>query len=490
MRSLFAVLTCACMWLASTSPAVATSFGVTEDAVKDGPDPHYASLVDLGMRENTISVRWNSENPTALPPEVAQIDTVVRHAAARGIKVSFAVYQRRPMGLSSASSPVLLAQYATWLQSLARRYPTVTEYIGPNEPNLNHFWQPQFAAGCTNASGAAYMRVMAVTYDALKSVNARIEVAGGALAPRGNDSCLAPRNASTSPVRFIHHLGRAYRASGRKRPLMDSFSFHPYPRLNTDHPLRGYAWPNVGVPDFDRLKQAIHDAFAGTAQPTVERGLKLRVHESGHETDTGKLPGYKGVEEVPPVDEATQARYYEQLIRFFVCDASVESFNFFHLVDEANREGVQSGLIRADGSRKPSYAAVKAAITRAGQGCDGRPVRWAPSAAVIGGKVNFGPGGPRLSAEEEATYTAGLFRVTGSLGEAGRTAIVRSLASAHVPSRATAATEGRVRAYYNVRVRSLLGAAAPGRYVFGVRLRAAMNTARTSVFVSPAFTVR
>jgi hypothetical protein len=475
MRFLLAAFACACL---TAAPASAISFGVTEDAVKHDPGALYPALVDLGMREHTLSVLWNPENPGALPADVAQLDAVVRQAAAHGIRLSFAVYQRRPAGLSSASSPVLLAQYGAWLQSLARRFPSVKEYVGPNEPNVNRFWQPQFAYGCTNASGAAYMRVMGVMYDALKSVDASIEVVGGALAPRGNDNCLAPRNASTSPVRFIHHLGRAYRASGRRRPLMDSLSFHPYPAVNTDRPLKGYRWPNIGASNFDRLKQAIHDAFAGTAQPTVEKGLKIRIHESGHETATGKLPGYKGVEEVPPVDEATQARYYAELINFFACDASVESFNFFHLVDEANREGVQSGLVRPDGSRKPSFESVKEAIGRAQRGCAGKPVQWSPARGVIGAHVDFHALGVRVSAAEEATYSARVFRAS------------RSLASVRSGGRASATADGTVKAYYTVQVPSLRRALSPGRYVYAVRLAAATNAARTSVFVSRPFRVR
>jgi hypothetical protein len=489
VRPLLAALACACAGLAATAPASAITFGVTEDDVKGRPGLHYPALVDLGMRENTISVMWHPDNPTALPGDLAQIDTALAQAAAHGIKVSFAIYQRRPAGLSSATSRVLLAQYTTWLQALARRFPSVTEYIGPNEPNLNRFWQPQFTHGCVNASGAAYARVMAATYDALKSVSARIEVVGMALSPRGNDNCLAPRNASTSPVRFLHFVGRAYRRSDRKRPLMDSLSFHPYPASNTDHPLKGYRWPNVGAPNFDRLKQAVHDAFAGTAQPTVEQGLKIRVHESGHETATGRLPAYRGVEEVAPVDEAIQARYYEQLVRFFACDPTVESFNFFHLMDESNREGLQSGLLRPDGSRKPSYDAVKAAIARAQTGCAGKAARWEPATSVIGAHVNFDGLQARLAAEEETTFSAGLFRVTGALTKAGRTAISRSLASARAPARETVAARGSVRAYYSRLVRARVGTLAPGTYVHAVKLTAATNPARSSIFVSPPFAI-
>jgi hypothetical protein len=479
---------CVCAGIAATS-AAATTFGVTEDDVKGRPGLHYPALVDLGMRENTISVQWNPDNPTALPWDADLIDTALAHAALHGIKVSFAIYQRRPVGLSSATSPVLMAQYTTWLQRLARRFPSVTQYIGPNEPNLNRFWQPQFTHGCVNASGAAYMSALAATYDALKAVRADIEVVGMALSPRGNDNCLAPRNGSTSPVRFLHYVGAAYRRSGRKRPLMDSLSFHPYPAVNTDQPLKGYRWPNVGVPNFDRLKQAVHDAFSGTPQPTVEGGLKIRVHESGHETATGKLSIYRGVEEVPPVDEATQARYYVQLVRFFACDASVASFNFFHLMDEPNREGLQSGLVRPDGSRKPSYDAVKDAIARAQSGCDGRAVRWTPAASVIGAHADFGALGARVSAEEEIVFRAGIFRVSGGLTRAGRTEIGRSLAGNRAPRTAVVAAEGTVQAYFDRLVRVPRGRLAPGTYVHAVKLSAAMNPARSRLFVSAPFAV-
>ena len=42
---------------------------------------------------------------------------------------------------------------------------------------------------------------------------------------------------------------------------MDGFSFHPYPNEATDPLERGYAWPNAGFANLDRLKQALWDAF-------------------------------------------------------------------------------------------------------------------------------------------------------------------------------------------------------------------------------------
>jgi hypothetical protein len=492
---LVVVLACALFVALSGAavPARAVSFGVTEDAVKARPHELEAQLADLGMSENAISVLWNPDNPTALPPDAAAIDQVVRVAASHRVRISFAIYQHRPVGLSSASSPILMAQFATWLQTMARRFPSVKEYIAPNEPNQPRFWRPQFDNACVNVSGALYARVMATMYDALKSVNPQIEVAGAALSPRGNDNCLAPNNVSTSPVRFIKYLGVEYRRMKRNRPLMDSFSFHPYPRINTDDPMTGYRWPNIGVANFDRLKQALHDAFAGTAQPTVEQGLKIRIHESGHETETKGLAGYVGREEVPPIDEQTQARYYTQLIRYFTCEPAVDSINFFHLIDEHERGGLQSGLLRIDSTRKPSYAAVGAAIAEAlARGCTGKPVRWGPSTTVTGTNVEFGALGTgtpsvRVSAEEEIAYSAGLFPAPGGLTDAGRDAIARSLASARPMGRAVATSRGTIKAYYRMLVRTPARNVPPGTYVYALRLTAWANPGRASVFVSSPF---
>ncbi len=67
---------------------------------------------------------------------------------------------------------------------------------------------------------------------------------------------------------------------------MDGFSFHPYPNEATDPLERGYQWPNAGFANLDRVKQALWDAFDGTAQPTTLDGLKLHLDEVGWQVDT------------------------------------------------------------------------------------------------------------------------------------------------------------------------------------------------------------
>jgi hypothetical protein len=88
-----------------------------------------------------------------------------------------------------------------------------------------------------------------------------------------------------------------------------------------------------------------------------------------------------------------------------------------------------------------------------------------------------------VTAGEEASYTGAIFPA------ASASASVRSLATTGAPG-AVAVASGRVRAGWKPRVRFPAGFLEPGRYVYAVRLRASMNSRRTSVLVSRAFVVR
>ena len=156
---------------------------------------------------------------------------------------------------------------------------------------------------------------------------------------------------------------------------MDELAFHGYPAHDTQPLGEHYQWPNAGLTDLARIKQAVWDAFHGTAQPTfAETGrssmlpaLKLRVAEVGWQV--GVVPAasgaYTGAENVATTDEATQATDYTGAINLLACDPSVKSLFFFLLEDESGLAGWQAGLLRADGSARPSYDAVKSRLAAA-----------------------------------------------------------------------------------------------------------------------------
>jgi hypothetical protein len=319
-------------------------------------------------------------------------------------------------------------------------------------------------------------------------------VIGLGLSGRGNDSPFAFSNASTSPVRFLRDLGAAYRASGRALPLMDELGVHPYPRSDRDSVLAGDRWPRAGVVNLGRIKQAVWDAFAGTAQPTVERGLRLRIDEIGWQAaiPPSRRSAYHGRETAAVTSEKAQAANYAKLIALAACDSSISAVYLLHLRDDADLERFQSGVRRADGSARPAYAAVRTAVAKAKRGCAGKRVSWHHASGVIGRRADFRTGsgfmsrlrrswGFSVTAAEEATYTGAIFPA------AAATTSIRSLTS----KRATGAvmrTSGRVRAGWKPRLR-FMGYLKPGSYVYAVRLRASMNPRRTSVLVSRPFVV-
>jgi hypothetical protein len=489
----------------------AVRFGVTEDAGKyadDGGATFFPTLTDLGMTQNRITVFWDATHPAEIQ-EKAFLDRSLPVAARDGVQIVFSVQPLHPTDVTSTPGGALA--FASYAADLARTYPQVKRFVIANEPNQPRFWRPQFSASGRPVAAAAYEQLLALSYDALKAVDPTIDVIGLGLSPRGNDDPHARSNVSTSPVRFIHDLGAAYRASGRTRPIMDELAFHPYPNPSSgnDPLLKGYQWPNAGVPNFARVKQAVWDAFAGTGQPTfAEAGwslaapapaappLTLFLDETGWQAaiPPDERSAYTGRENSKTVSEATQARIYGDLVRFVECDPSVTALDLFHLVDESALDRFQSGLVRADGTHRPSYDAVKSAIAETDGLCSGVQAWWRHSTTVADAAARFGAAGGRfgfgVSAKETAGFSAGIFRVGGrGLTESDRGAIAAALASSGPAPGFVARASGVVRAYWPARVGFGARSLAPGWYVDAVRLAASMNPSRTTLLVGSPFRV-
>jgi hypothetical protein len=487
MRILAAAASCAlCALVLAGSAGALGAIGVTEDAGKyssDGGGPFFSQLADLGMNENAITIYWDPSLPGGMA-EPGLLDRTLPAATAHGIRIVLTVYARRPAQFTQ--SPTAEAQFTGFLQRLALAYPQVKDFVVGNEPNQPRFWQPQFAADGSEAAGAAYEQLLARCYDVLKSVNPAIRVIGLGLSERGNDDPNAPSNASTSPVRFIQAVGAAYYASGRERPIMDALAYHPYPGSSADPLSRGLPWPNASVANLDRIKQAVWDAFHGTAQPTFENGLGLVISEVGWQVGVvgASASSYRGRENVATTDEATQAAIYGELVRRLSCDPDVTDLLFLHLADESDLSGFQSGLERADGSRRPSYDAVKQAIAQTRGRCLGKPLIWRHATGVVGASVRFSGRLATAQAAEAAIYAAAYVRVSPKRTPR-RVAIDRLLTSGELD-----AAEGSLAAAGTVRVRRPALPTRRGTYVLAVSLRAAMNGDRRSLFLSLPFQVR
>ena len=457
--------------------------GVVDDrpvVTADGGAAFFALMNDVGLKEVRLTVHWDPAHPMTIENQL-YLTSMLPVATLRGVRVVFSVQPLKSRSVTG--TPNGTQQFAAFAAHVATTFPTVKDFIVGNEPNLTYFWAPQFVNG-RSAAPAAYEALLARSYDALKAVDPTINVIGVGLSPRGNDMPNAPANISHSPVKFLHSLGRAYRASRRSRPLMDMFAFHPYPKKDVDPLAKGYPWPNAGIPNLGRIKQAFFDAFHGTAQKTFEQGLKMKLDEVGWQVAVhpGAQGSYFGTETITPTNEAHQAAVYAGLLREVACDPSVDSVLFFGLQDEPNLGRWQSGLMRADGTPRPSYGAVRSTLAQTGGRCMGRVESWRHSMLLEGGVFASFPRLGRLPsradswslvarAEEDALFDAGIYRFNGRRG-------ARVLAAA-----------GQLDGHKGRLVRLPSRRLSPGRYVFSIRFRAAMNPARTMRVTGRPFTI-
>jgi hypothetical protein len=386
-------------------------FGAAEDRVRSpiaaDSELEMGLLRLAGFKAVRVTSFWAPGLSEPTPHEAMVLANVGLAAAVHGVRVYVSVYNA-----GSRTTPLTLADrtsFASYAAAIVRDNPSFRDVIVGNEPNLNRFWLPQFDLTGRGASAPAYLRLLAASYDALKAAAPDVRVWGGALAPRGVDRPNTGRD-TISPTRFVRELGQAYRSSGRSLPVMDGFSFHPYP-LNSSVPVDALpADPDhLGLIDQDILVRLLGKAFDGTAQ--VGSGLPILYDEFGIESaiPADKRELYGGVEPATtrPVAETAQAAAYRRAIQLAYCQSNVAGMLLFHTHDEVDRPGWQSGLVYADGSPKSSLEPVRLAMAQAGTGS----VAACPIVAKMTTAFTTAQRTISLRCERACTYRARLLRL-------------------------------------------------------------------------------
>jgi hypothetical protein len=347
--------------------------GALEDVVKQ-PDPRFADVrVSLASRAGFdalgITTPWKPGQTEPDPGELQLLRNVATAAQKYEIRILLTVYQ--PRSRDTPTTDEEQREYAEYSAALARALPSIRDFVVGNEPNLNGFWMPQFGPDGEDVAAPAYTSLLARTYDELKDVSPEITVVGGALAPRGADNPDAPRD-TQSPTVFIRDMGRAYRESGRTKPIMDIFAIHPYLERSklpptTEHPIG----TSIGIADHDKLVGLLGEAFDGTAQKGsdvpiayTEFGVQAQIPEDHLEPYTNLQSPLA----LDAVDEKTQAEYYRQAIELASCQDNVVGILIFHLLDEPDLNRWQSGVYYADGKPKSSLEEVRDAAEEARDG--------------------------------------------------------------------------------------------------------------------------
>jgi hypothetical protein len=331
--------------------------GAVDDSARFGDASTAMKLAaDSGFEAVALSAVWKHGQTAPPAGDLAALQRAVEAADSNHVRPLVAVYW---FSADTPSSDADRADFAAYCAALVRGLPKLGDVIVGNEPNLNLFWQPQFTDSGADAAAVGFEQLLAASYDAIKKVRSDVQVIGVGLSPRGSDDPSASR-ATHSPTKFLLDLGSAYRASGRQAPIMDALAIHPYGE--SAHVPPSFVHPHstsISIGDYKKLVNLLGVAFRGT--PQKGKTLPIVYGEYGVETEVPpeKAHAYTGREVVRTATAEEQARYYAAAIRLAACQPTVQMLLFFHVVDETRLEGLQSGVRYADGSAKPSLAAVR-----------------------------------------------------------------------------------------------------------------------------------
>jgi hypothetical protein len=216
----------------------------------------------------------------------------------------------------AATSPQFIADFS---HAAAQRFPWIRKWLIWNEPNQRRFLRPTMAK-------VYVQQILNPAYTALHASSRWNRVGGGVTAPRG----------TVSPVAWI----RGMRAAGAK---LDAYAHNPYPEHpRAESPVSGGCGHcrSITMATLGRLERATSKAWGA---------IRLWLTEYGYQTN-------------PPerelgVSYAAQARYVSDAALRAYASPRVDMLIQFLLWDDRDPTGWQSGLLTANGVRKPAAQA-------------------------------------------------------------------------------------------------------------------------------------
>jgi hypothetical protein len=386
-----ALVAAACAAAAFASPSAKRTVPFSVGFVDEGftlygdPDTAFATLDQLGAQVIRVNLYWGGSpwavDPTTRPADPQNpddpaynwtlYDRLVRHAAAANVTVIFSILFTPSWannGQARNVAPTNWEDLYNFAYAAAVRYSgfwtpvgdssplqAVTHWTAWNEPNnpvwlspqykrVNGKWRIESAYQYAKICTAVFRGIHAVLISPERGAIPGEQVACGETGPRGND---APRSTrpEVDPISFMV----AAKRYGLKN--FDIWAHHPYPTSGADSPTY--------VP-----RRAEHAVLLGNLSTLLNRLTQLYgqkhvwLDEYGYQTN----PPNKAF----GVSWATQASYMSQAFTIARDNPRVDMMLWFLVRDDTSATGWQSGLIAADGTVKPSFAAFQrqSAISR------------------------------------------------------------------------------------------------------------------------------
>ena len=357
---------------AGASPGLRAGITDSGGAYYADPAAFYPALGELGVQVLRVHLNWGGKLGVAKrrPLEGTDVDDpaydwrlydrVVLDAQRHGVEVLFTIFGTPPWA-NGGARPTRAPRDATRLREFA--YAAATRYSGGyvrrdgvvlprvrfwtawNEPNLQIGLVPQWrrvGGRWVIQSARDYARICNAVVDGVATAMVPgSRVACGVTAARGNNNPNGGRP-SVSPLAFL----RAMKAAGARG--FGAYAHHPYYGAPSESPSsRSPGRGGVTLGNIDDLVRELTRLYGR---------LPLWLTEYGYQTNPPD-----GIFGVP---WATQARYVRESFAIARAHPRINMLLWFLLRDETDPARWQSGLIAADGRRKPSFAAFRAELTR------------------------------------------------------------------------------------------------------------------------------
>jgi len=335
-------------------------YGIQADMVFDTDYGRlYNHIHALGFTWVKQQIEWFRYNQAPGQYEWERLDRIVEAANANGVKLLFSVVKApkwaRPPGDTDEGPPADPNTYGAFLREMAARYKgRVQAYEIWNEQNLYYEWGGRGG----KISARAYVQLLQVAYNAIKSVDPDAMVISGGLTPTGwNDGDVA--------IDDRVYLEQMYQA-GLAR-YCDAVGAHPSGYNNPpDADWRSFADPTAagckGHPSW---------FFRGTMESYRNIMVKYGdAHKRIWPTEFGwasveslGVPPASGYEYAADNTELEQAQFVVRAFQMgkawgWVGPMFLWNLNFAPVAGNQN-EKAAFGIVRQDWSPRPAYAALR-----------------------------------------------------------------------------------------------------------------------------------
>jgi len=291
-----------------------------------------ANMYSIGLRWVRIDASWalvQAGGPSSF--DWSWLDQEVSAITAAGMHVDL-VIDTAPSWASGSTQewtqPLSASAFATFAGEVAARYGPmgVNAYEIWNEPNLQGYWNLAPNPGF-------YTAMLQDSHAAIKAVQPSSTVISGGLAPAADDSA-----GDIAPIEFLSDM-YADGAKGSFDVLGDHA--YSYPALpNTYEPWSGWSYLDQTTPSLRSVMTANGDA-----------SKQIWITEVG-----APSAGPNGVGTTAQAEEMTQAVQDAQ------STPGVGAL-FVYTYQDAATDPDYFGLLNADGSQKPAWAALAAALS-------------------------------------------------------------------------------------------------------------------------------